>query len=224
MGGGYRGTKSAALREPHRQHAVYHTRLLPGDGHSVEDGTRSGGERRRDGAAGGGGQRVVRAALLAGTECDRTEFTDRLRNSHDCGSGGQCGGARTRGAERAAGLSFLQADARRKPRLVCTEGAGGPNHGESNESHSSDSRDHSRCRSAAADFGRADSDGGRGVEYGFAPGASESAGSLRGDCLSARGRGDSRTALILGIAAHAGGRSSDGSRREIVSVSVVESR
>ena len=32
------------------------------------------------------GQRVVRAALLAGTECDRTEFSDRLRNSHDCGA------------------------------------------------------------------------------------------------------------------------------------------
>src|SRR5207247_7452261 len=105
LGGGYRGPKSAALREPRRQHAVYHTRLLPGDGHSAETGTRGGGERRREGAAGGRGQRVVRAALLAGTECDRTEFSDRLRTSHDCGSGGQREGARTRGAERAAGRS-----------------------------------------------------------------------------------------------------------------------
>src|SRR5260370_17267582 len=88
LGGGYRGPKSTALREPPRQHAVYHTRLLPGDGHSAETGTRGGGERRRDGAAGGRGQRVVRAALLAGTECDRTEVSDRLRNSNDCGSGG----------------------------------------------------------------------------------------------------------------------------------------
>ena len=39
-------------------------------------------------------------------------------------------------------------------------------------------------------------------------------GALRGDCPSARGRGDSRTALILGIAADAGDRSADGSRRE----------
>jgi putative ABC transport system permease protein len=80
------------------EHAVYHTRLLPGDGHSAKAGTRGGGERRRDGAAGARGQRVLRRALLAGAESDRTQVSDRLRNTHDCGSGGQREGARTRGA------------------------------------------------------------------------------------------------------------------------------
>src|SRR5262249_46536293 len=54
LAGGYRGPRSAALREPHRQPAVYNTRLLPGDGHSAEARTRGGGERRRGGAIRGG--------------------------------------------------------------------------------------------------------------------------------------------------------------------------
>ena len=78
-------------------------------------------------------------------------------------------------------------------------------------------------RSAAADFGR-ETLTEIGSRIRLRAGASESAGSLRGDCLSARGRGDSRTALILGLAADAGDRSADGSRREIGTDSVADSR
>ena len=93
LGGGYRGP-SAALREPHRQHAVYHTRFF-GDGHSAEAGTRVERPTAR---------RRCRWPWSASRSCSATG-RDRMRsdgvfrsprNSHDCGVAGN---VRVRGLE-----------------------------------------------------------------------------------------------------------------------------